>query len=448
MRFGADSIGPIDKEKPDYRPDTVPSLHTIQNSLRAAFLSIACSIPSSVYAEPVSAEAIVQSWDREQKLEEYEQEMYRAWRELARCIKKRNNHVDEMYEVITHHFKNTNQIDTFNRVEQGCEEIIQLFRNGDDGREFHTVEGQLRLQRETSRFLETYEKYLPTDSFNKDQFTQKNMEDLLQADVDRLRAEERYRKELMTDNQGRHLRLYPEELADNPSLTPKAYLDLLVQRLRTAHDLGMFLRLFFRYTIDTDDETQPLKKGTWATSRDYWQLPSETLLRVENGVMLGDCDDQTLLFEEILRHMQKRPVTVYLPGNNGAHVTTVWIEECENGFVLYEIGTDGLYENGTLRCMAAFEDGYIPHKQITAGHDTPAEAIKAGLDRFRGSNLQLDDFDSGYPCIRTTPDRWKPNTHVHANIQSIPFNDFIAILVQPKPPTTVTAEAPPPPPPE
>ena len=199
------------------------------------------------------------------------------------------------------------------------------------------------------------------------------------------KQEAHFKKLLMTDADGNVLGLYPEEQKKRPRLTHEQYMDELMWRLRSPEDLAMFQRLFFRYTFDSPDpEADPHKTGSAKTSRDHWQPPSETLERVNDGCMLGDCEDQAMLLREMVKRWGHKPFVFVMP----RHGTCIWISQnMDDRYDAFDTGTLGLNKNGIPFGM---EDGtmivsasYLPDSmEAHRGFASPQEALEAVIAKY------------------------------------------------------------------
>ena len=136
---------------------------------------------------------------------------------------------------------------------------------------------------------------------------------------------------------------FGDEKLKNPELTPDAYIGLLAKELTTPEKWHQFVIDKMQYTYDSPDPNDPLKKGTKENSGDYRQTAEETVLRMEDGKMLGDCDDYAELAHAILLKQGKKPMVLLFPH----HATTVWVEKNKQGkFNIYDVGTHGIDVNG------------------------------------------------------------------------------------------------------
>lgn len=133
---------------------------------------------------------------------------------------------------------------------------------------------------------------------------------------------------------------YHTERAKTPEMTPDEYLDMLARTLNTHAKLRAFFEIFMSYVHDSNDPKNLLKKGTEEDHGEYWQLATETINRVENAKMLGDCDDYAFLAREICRRQGKHAVVISLP----EHAECLWIEKVGQKYKGCTLGTSGLDE--------------------------------------------------------------------------------------------------------
>lgn len=118
--------------------------------------------------------------------------------------------------------------------------------------------------------------------------------------------------------------------------TPKDYVDKLATELNTPEKLALYFDLFFRYAYDDVREqgTRYAKDG-----QDRWQSPEETMTRIQDGMMEGDCEDLALLAADILKKQGKNAKVVRV----FAHAACFWSEKREDGqYDFYSLDTGGL----------------------------------------------------------------------------------------------------------
>lgn len=118
---------------------------------------------------------------------------------------------------------------------------------------------------------------------------------------------------------GETLGTFPNEREKNSHLTSEEYLEMLINELDTSERLATYLARFMRYTPDAPNNEQQLI--------DHWQKPLETIERVENGKMLGDCEDYSFLAKEILHRQGKLAHVLDIP----LHAMCAWVEQTQDG---------------------------------------------------------------------------------------------------------------------
>ncbi|MBI4994846.1 hypothetical protein HZC21_04370 [Candidatus Peregrinibacteria bacterium] len=131
---------------------------------------------------------------------------------------------------------------------------------------------------------------------------------------------------------GRRVYNFEEAKKNDADLTPKEYLKMAAADLDTPEKLAAFFDTLMRYEYDS------LNTKDWV--KDYWQLPEETVLRIENGRMLGDCDDYAILAQRILKLQGKHALALIF--SPPAHAECFWVEREAGGYIGYSLGTYGL----------------------------------------------------------------------------------------------------------
>jgi len=184
---------------------------------------------------------------------------------------------------------------------------------------------------------------------------------------------------LLVDDEGGQFGLYEYEKAQKPELTPDEYLDALALKLKTPKQLAIFFEQFFVYLHD-----DPAKRDATYTvpnlggGTDYWQLPEETVQRVEKLKMLGDCDDWAFFAQAILERQGRNAHVMNIPG----HAICVWVEEREDGkFDAFSIGTFGLDVNGRRYGMKGV------NKNVKDGFSTLKDAVNSLMVKYDKSGL-------------------------------------------------------------
>ncbi|OGJ58903.1 hypothetical protein A2635_01760 [Candidatus Peribacteria bacterium RIFCSPHIGHO2_01_FULL_51_9] len=144
---------------------------------------------------------------------------------------------------------------------------------------------------------------------------------------------------------GKPLGLYPEEHEKNPNMTPEQYIALLAKALDSHEKIHAFFKEFWRYAHDSPDRNDSLKEGTDENHGEYVQTPAETIARIKNGRMIGDCDDLALFSHAVISQQPSRNPHIICQGD---HLYTAWIEErIQGGYDAFSIDT-------TLECNGDF----------------------------------------------------------------------------------------------
>jgi hypothetical protein len=218
---------------------------------------------------------------------------------------------------------------------------------------------------------------------------------------ERMRLEYEHMQLLMTDDAGRKWDLYPAEKKNDPTLTHERYLQKLAELLMTPEDIAMFLRYRFRYVLDSADPHDRFKHGTEKEPGDYWQTSAETLERVENGCMVGDCEDLARLTCDILTRKGRKAVVLLMraPDKRNGHATCVWMEKDVQGrYSCLDIGTTGLDRNG---CMYGMSNGAYTGTAYNRKNREDAEngftdqrvAVDSVLHKYKEFELPMDLYD-------------------------------------------------------
>jgi hypothetical protein len=167
------------------------------------------------------------------------------------------------------------------------------------------------------------------------------------------------KERVMLDGKGGSIGNYAFEKAKNGELTPGAYLDMLGERAGGVQRLHIYLELFMQYTSDNGD---------------HWQTSSETVQRLKDGKMLGDCDDYAFLARDILRRQGIQAQVVYIP--TPAHAICMWAEKRSDGrYDAHAICTYGYDRNG-IRFFADLD----PEKD--KGYATLNEALNSLMKKY------------------------------------------------------------------
>ncbi|MSR68138.1 hypothetical protein EXS65_04965 [Candidatus Peribacteria bacterium] len=267
----------------------------------------------------------------------------------------------------------------------------------------------------------------------------------------RNRLEDHHKIALMTEH-GHNIGLYPEEKGKNDAVTHEEYITTLARLLYTPERLALFLRYFVDYAYDSPDpEKDRLLKGTEKIFGEHWQTPEETLTRIENGKMLGDCEDQAILIKEILLKQKRKPFVVLIPGNPTWHATCVCIEKNENGkFDVCDYGTHGLDKNGSRwgvnQSGVTVGVGYgAASAEFLTRFATPKEALAAIMKKYEdwiSFDLKTWESSPGFEIARDYRDRGSDENgkqkhtddHVYAAFDDLIKRYVSEIEVAPLPP--------------
>ncbi len=408
----------------------------------------AASVSAAEKTEPIAAVTTVSRVERMQK---YERMLIDVWKDVWEALHRREDTLNVEFTRLQAALEAKGYTDNVRLFLQEWDRLVAAYDYEEDGRDRRTVRGRTELHERVTDILDRFADVAPLpDGGTIGDFLPADA-NLTAAEARRIDLEERCRDLLMTDVTGKRLHLFPDELKNDPSLTPDMYMDRLAGHLKTPHNLGLFLRLFFHYTIDTDDEKQPLRKGSAKSQKEYWQTPSETLMRVENNCMLGDCDDITALCCALLSRMGKNPVGLYIHGYTLSHYTCIWAEKRGDGYIVCDMGTHGFLEDGLLRMT--FEIGHeneIERLPVTeGGHKTLKEALLHALKRYpQHHGYELDDIRNDQARIQSAISTWSTTPSPIDRIKQMSLSDLEKNLFPPEPEPMVTAGtvAPPPPP--
>ena len=188
-------------------------------------------------------------------------------------------------------------------------------------------------------------------------------------------------------------------------IDPDEYIDFLAKVLDTPEKLNMFLEYFMEYVgdgivaresthkdflqVSDMQDTKEIREREefWKPPKmcedtDYWQFAHETVTRIKDNMMLGDCDDYAFLAKEILKRQGQHALVFYVPDPNPhdsiheAHATCVWVDIRPDGkYDAYSVGTFGLDKNGG-------SDG-------ADGYDDLEKAINSLMVKFDSGGLGL-----------------------------------------------------------
>ncbi|PIP65476.1 hypothetical protein COU77_01470 [Candidatus Peregrinibacteria bacterium CG10_big_fil_rev_8_21_14_0_10_49_16] len=166
------------------------------------------------------------------------------------------------------------------------------------------------------------------------------------------------RTRFMVHTDGTRYGNFTVEKQKKEKLTPDGYLDVLAARLTTSEKRDVFNENFFLYVGDEDD---------------YWQSPTETVVRIDpqSGKMMGDCDDWAFFWRDVYHRQGKLAFVHYVT----AHATCIAPEKKGGRYYAARIGTFGYNENGN-QLHKAFDATKLK------GYATAVEALQAVDDTF------------------------------------------------------------------
>lgn len=448
MRIDAPSIGPAETLPTDTRqPEGRLTFHGIIRTTRAVLLAAACTLPtitSNAADAPVIASA--PSQNRSNQLEKRRMELRTTWKEMHDALTHKGETLEREYKEQLKELTARRLTGNVKQLEKSWERILMTTFNGEHGKNHTTIDGILRCYDELEALLQRNRWLMPEKDTGIDQALI-DESSLHSLNAWRMGQEEEYRARLMTDESGEKLNLYPDELANDPTLTPEKYIELLTKRLKTPHDVAMYMKLFFHYTFDTDNVHEPLKKGTRTNHFDYDQTVEETLKRTEDGKMLGDCEDQAELCKAILEQMGIHAAVVFIPGEPESHCTCIWLTEKNGKFIVGDIGTMGYYLDSQL--VESNDFSVIPesHAQEPIGKATKEEAMKTGLQHLDGvEGLSLAIWNEGKEIsIQKNRGEFSRNQPWEARWRKLTMTELADMLSKPLMQTIATAEVPGPP---
>lgn len=168
-------------------------------------------------------------------------------------------------------------------------------------------------------------------------------------------------------------------------MTDDQYLDLLAKNLDTPEKLHIYFAVFMKYRHDRGDFTKVTAALKEDHRSEYTQSPRQTINRLENGQMLGDCDDYAFLATEILQRQGKQAYTMLIP----SHAITVWIEKKGGRWHASTMGTFGLDQNGNRY-------GWPPDPTKSKGYTDLTKAINSVLEKYDEADLGLPEGADGY----------------------------------------------------
>ena len=336
------------------------------------------SVVSADEAVPATAEA---PETIRQKRERISLELEIVWSEQLAEISKRRTALSERCDGVVAALKEKKMdtsIPTFNGEWSVIVNRFKIVNNA----ALTQLDGYHEMQNDQEKTLERWERWdklLVTPTAEDPEFPARYASVIAR----RKKLADDHAVALLTDENGKFLHNYLREKKENPKLTHAAYIKRLATVLETPENLAMYLRYYVRYAYDSP--TRDWKaEGTAASHGEYWQSAPETLERMDNGWLLGDCEDQAELAQAILKEMGIEAMLVLMP----YHATCSWIEKNMNGrYDGYDIGNYGLEKNGV---GYGVQDGiilgtrYLPttRKEFAHGFATPSEAFTSVMQKF------------------------------------------------------------------
>ena len=162
------------------------------------------------------------------------------------------------------------------------------------------------------------------------------------------------------------------------------YLDYLAKELDSPRKLGEFLAVYMSYRLDSPiPDKAPHMVGTPERKGEHWQRPQETIWRMVDGEMLGDCDDYAFLAREIVTRWEK-PVNAHVV-DIGTHALCMWVRQSSNGrWHAYTLGTYGMDHNGNRNDYNRFGEKISRSNNIYTygGYKTIEKAINSVMEKY------------------------------------------------------------------
>lgn len=156
-----------------------------------------------------------------------------------------------------------------------------------------------------------------------------------------------------------------------PPMKEDEYMKMLGSKLKTKEQMHAYIMLMFKYRYDAPDQ-------------DSWQHPENTVNRVENGQMMGDCEDYAFVLKKILESQGKKAYVVGLPG----HAECVTVSKGPDGkYHATSYGTFGVDTNGN-------RVGENADAERSQGYDTPEAALKSLQNKWaykQSGNAEMKD---------------------------------------------------------
>jgi len=180
-------------------------------------------------------------------------------------------------------------------------------------------------------------------------------------------------------------RLGPATAKDGRPVGLEAFYREAARALPDAAHLDLIGEYLLVYTYDSPDPRNPLLLGTRTVSGDVHQTASETLGTQAGGMLRGDCDDLSELYQEIAARQGRVAHMIGLP----AHAALAWAEREDDGtwltYVL-QTGQPLAFPGATLQ-----ESLELAYKSFGSGELFDLTKLEVLL-RFSGENTRSSWF--------------------------------------------------------
>lgn len=180
-----------------------------------------------------------------------------------------------------------------------------------------------------------------------------------------------------------HGRLDPAK--SGRSADAEAYYLAAARALPDAAHLDLIGQYLLVYTFDSPDPRNPLLLGTRTISGDVHQTASQTLSTQAGGMLRGDCDDLSELYQEIAERQGRVAHMIGLP----AHAALAWAERTEDGVWLtyvLQTGQPLVFPGKTLQ-----DSLELAYKNFGGGELFDLTKLEVLL-RFSGENTRSSWF--------------------------------------------------------
>ncbi len=157
------------------------------------------------------------------------------------------------------------------------------------------------------------------------------------------------------------------------------------QALPDAAHLDLIGQYLLVYTFDSPDPRHPLLLGTRRVSGDVHQTALQTLATQAGGMLRGDCDDLSELYQEITARQGRMAHMIGLP----AHAALAWAEQQDDGTwltYLLQTGQPLAFPGATLQ-----DSLEIAYKSFGSGELFDRTKLEVLL-RFSGENTRSSWF--------------------------------------------------------